>query len=365
MDISVLIPVYRESEQLPNLLKKLAEQNGSKEIIVTADEPTESFLGSVKPSDIVKVIINREREGKVNALNNSAKLSSGKVLLFLDADVQIPDDPDYLKKIVEEMKDTDVLDIKKEVQRDSFLAKMAYYEYFTFNMSSWMASNYLHKCPAANGAAFAIRRETFDSVGGFRRVVAEDIDIATRAFLNDHSFAYTKEVEVKNLVHSSWRSWYTQRKRWAMGQALWAKDHYKQLIRKCASKPQIFIPAVFFLYPPFISFWLTLLLPTTWMYDFFLVSSWYFSTRLNTALPVLLVSLIGADFLKTLVVVMSSFVVTAILYYRFSRKLGFKLKLHELFVYYFFYSVLWVAIIVLGYVQVFVLRTKVAPNWKT
>jgi len=365
MDISVLIPVYRESEQLPSLLEKLSNQDISKEILVTVDEPKEGFLEKIKPSESLGVVVNRERVGKVNALNDSVKRSSGRVLLFLDADVEIPDDREFLKKIVENMKDADVLDIKKKVERNSFLAKMAYYEYFTFNMSSWMASNYLRKCPATNGAAFAIKRETFDSVGGFHKVVAEDIDIATRAFLNDHSFAYTKEVEVKNVVHSSWKSWYTQRKRWAMGQALWLKDHYKELIRKCASKPQIFIPAVFFLYPPLISFSLTLLLPTTWMYDFLLVSSWYFATKFNTVLPILLFSLLGADFLKTVLVVISSFTVTAVLYYRFSRKLGFELKLHELFVYYFFYSVLWLAVIVLGYVQVLILRTKVAPNWKT
>ncbi len=364
-DISVFIPVLRESEQLPNLLEKLRNQKISKEIIVTIDEPNEDLLETLKTSEDVTVIVNRERTGKVNALNNSVKLSSGRILLFLDADIEIPDDPEFLKKIIEEMKDADVLDIKKKVERNSFLAKMAYYEYFTFNMSSWMASNYLRKCPAANGAAFAIKRETFDSVGGFRKVVAEDIDIATRAFLTDHSFAYTKEVEVMNVVHSSWKSWYTQRKRWAMGQALWAKDYYKQLFRKCASKPQIFIPAVFFLYPPLISFSLTLLLPTTWMYDFFLVSSWYFSTKFNIVLPVLLVSLLGADFLKSLIVIMSSFVVTAILYYRFSKKLGFELKLHELFIYYFFYSFLWLSVIVLGYIQVLFFRTKVAPNWRT
>jgi cellulose synthase/poly-beta-1,6-N-acetylglucosamine synthase-like glycosyltransferase len=301
----------------------------------------------------------------VNALNDSVKLSSGRILLFLDADVEIPDDPEFLKKIVDKMGDADVLDIKKKVQRNSFLAKMAYYEYFTFNMSSWMASNYLQKCPAANGAAFAIKRETFDSVGGFKKVVAEDIDIATRAFLDDHSFAYTKEVEVKNLVHSSWTSWYRQRKRWAMGQALWLKDHYKNLFRKCASKPQVFVPAVFFLYPPLIAFSLTLLLPTTWMYDFLLVSSWYVATKFNTVLPVFLLSLAGADILKSLVVMTSSFMVTVVMYYRFSRKLGFEMKLHELFVYYFFYSVVWMAVIFVGYLQVLVLKREVAPDWKT
>jgi hypothetical protein len=41
------------------------------------------------------------------------------------------------------------------------------------------------------------------------------------------------------------------------------------------------------------------------------------------------------------------------------------MKLHEVFVYYFFYSVLWIAVIFFGYFQVIVLRKTSAPNWKT
>ena len=87
----------------------------------------------------------------------------------------------------------------------------------------------MHKCPAVNGAAFAIKRDIFEKVNGFRKVVAEDIDIATRAFLEDCSFAYSHEVEVENEVHSNWKKWFTQRRRWAIGQALWLKDWYKPL----------------------------------------------------------------------------------------------------------------------------------------
>ena len=98
---------------------------------------------------------------------------------------------------------------------------MAYYEYFTYNVSAWLSSKYLHKCPAVNGAAFAIKRETFEKVGGFHRVIAEDIDLATRAFLQDSSFAYSTDVEVKNVVYSDWGKWFNQRRRWAIGQASW------------------------------------------------------------------------------------------------------------------------------------------------
>jgi cellulose synthase/poly-beta-1,6-N-acetylglucosamine synthase-like glycosyltransferase len=364
-DISVFIPVFKESEQLPDLLDRLLEQDASKEIIVAVDEPTETFFEEMKRFKNVEFIVNETRVGKANALNESVKTSSGKVLLFLDSDIELSHDTAFLTKILEKMKIADVLDIKKKVERTSFLSKMAYYEYFTFNISSWIASRYLRKCPATNGAAFAIKKATFDEVGGFKKVVAEDIDIATRAFLKGHSFAYTADVEVKNIVHSSWKSWFTQRERWAVGQALWLKDNYKGLFKKCAGKPQIFLPALFFLYPPLISFSLSFLLPSTWMYDFLTLFSWFVSTRFNTVLPIFLVSLPTADILKSLIIALSSFAVTALLFYRFSKKLGFEMKLQEVFVYYFFYSVLWIGVIFVGYFQVLVLRKTSAPNWKT
>jgi len=364
-DVSVFIPVFRESEQLPNLLHDLVSQDISKEIIVTIDEPSDGFLEKVKHFNDVYFIVNNERIGKANALNDAVKLSSGKILLFLDADIELSGDPEFLKKIVAEMETADVLDIKKKVEKNSFLSKMAYYEYFTFNVGSWITAKCLGKCPAANGAAFAVKSEVFNDLGGFRKVVAEDIDIATRAFLADCSFAYTKEVEVKNVVHSNWRSWYRQRKRWAIGQALWLKDFYKALFRKCMGKPQVFLPALFVLYPPLISMSLTFLLPSTWVYDSLLVFSMFLSTRFNTVLPIFLFTLPIADVLKMLLISLTSFAITAVVFFKLSKKLGFEMKIHELFVYYFFYSVLWIAVIFIGYVQVIAFRKRVAPDWKT
>jgi hypothetical protein len=41
------------------------------------------------------------------------------------------------------------------------------------------------------------------------------------------------------------------------------------------------------------------------------------------------------------------------------------MKLHEFFVYYFFYSTIWMAIIIIGVIQVIALRKKVALGWTT
>ena len=368
MDISIFIPVYKESNQLDSMLKELSPQNVTKEIFVTVDEPTEEFLQNIKSLqyDNVKFIVNKQRMGKSTAVNNTVKLSSGKALLFLDSDVQISDQ-DFLRKIIMELQQTDILDIKKKVSKGkSFLSKMAYYEYFTFNVSAWLSSRYLHKCPAVNGAAFAIKREKFEKVGGFHKVVAEDIDLATRAFIEDSSFAYTTDVEVKNVVYSDWGKWFKQRRRWAIGQALWLVYWYRDLAKKFVKKPQVFLPGLFFLYPSVAIFLISALVPSLWMYNSLLVFSLFLSVKFNFMLPVFLVSLGTANVLKILAISLSGFAITATVFYGFSRKLGFReMKLHELFVYYFFYSTIWMAIIVIGHIQVIAFRKKVAPDWRT
>ncbi|MGE5187539.1 MAG: glycosyltransferase [Betaproteobacteria bacterium] len=368
VDISIFIPVYKESNQIEAMLNQLVSQNVTKEIFVTIDQPTPEFNQKIENLNLadVKIIINEERVGKANALNNAVKLSTGKVLLFLDSDVGIPNDSDYLRKIVMDMEYTDILDIKKKVTKEkSFLSKMAYYEYLTFNISAWIASRFLHKCPAVNGAAFAIKRETFERIGGFRKVVAEDIDIATRAFLENSSFAYTHAVEVQNVVHSGWGKWFTQRRRWAIGQALWLKDWYKELASRFIKKPQVFLPSLFFLYPSVAVFFLSALIPSLWLYNSMLVFSIFLTVKFNIALPVFLLSLATADVLKILLISLSGFAITASVFYGFSRKLGFgEVKLHELFVYYFFYSSVWMLIIIAGHLQV-VFGKKAGPDWKT
>lgn len=360
--------MYKESNELDSTLAILLSQDVEKEIFVTVDEATPSFIEqSKKYQGKVRFIFNKERMGKANALNETVKYSSGKALLFLDSDIIVADDPDFLKKIIMDLQRSDVLDIKKRVIKGkSFLSKMAYYEYFTFNVSSWIADHFMHKCPAVNGAAFAIKRETFEKIGGFHKVVAEDIDIATRAFLANSSYSYNSDIEVKNVVHSDWKKWFNQRRRWAIGQALWLKTWCFELAKKFAKKPQVFLPGLFFLYPSVTVFLLSAVVPSLWMYNSMLVFSVFLSVRFNIMLPVFLVSLAMADVLKIVAVSLASFGITAAVFYGFSRKLGFReIKLHELFAYYFFYSSIWMLIIIVGHIQVFLLGKKAGPDWKT
>ena len=370
-EISVIIPVYRESRLLPKVLSTLLDQKMSPnlyEIIVIIDEPTKYSLTLLKKyNKKVKFIVNKKRVGKANALNESVKHSSGDILLFLDSDVLLPHDKDYLKKVIDEMKDADILDIKKEVMKNSFLSTMTYYEYVSSNIGSWFVSKFVGKCPAINGSAFAIKREALTSLKGFRKVVCEDLDIAVRAFLKNYRFKYTKQVNVYNSVHSNWKNWFTQRKRWAIGCALWAKEWYRDLLRICVNHPQIFIPSLLFLFPSIMLIFFYFLIPNLLIYKIFYLILLLLAVKLNFMLPILWLSTVSIDSIKNLLASILSFLSFSTVFSIFSRKLDFQFKLHEFLVYYFFYSLLVLFIVIVALINVFFFDKKAVEmisDWK-
>ncbi len=363
--ISILIPVYRKSNLLENLLKRLISQKIKKEIFVIIDEPMEESLEiSKKFRKEIKFFLNKKRIGKANALNKAAKMSSGKILLFLDDDIELPNDNKFLEKIIEEMKDTDLLDIKKEVIKKSFLSKMTYYEYLGFNIGAWLLSKSVKKCPALNGAAFAMKRNVFNSIKGFRKAVCEDSDLATRCFLKNCKFRYTKKVNVYTQVPSNWKNLIKQRRRWATGMALWFKEWHKELLRGSVKYPQIFIPAIFFVFPSLLLLIISLLVPNPLIYKLFSIFFLFVAIKFNFALPILLFTTLGIDMIKGLFASLIGFLFLSVLFFIFSKKLGFKFKIHEFFVYYFVYSLLTLLITMVGLIKVFVLNKDSVSHWK-
>ncbi|MEM3607237.1 MAG: glycosyltransferase family 2 protein [Candidatus Bathyarchaeia archaeon] len=371
--ISILIPVYKESKLLPSILNKLLTQKIEKEVFIIIDEPSEYSLRiSNEFHEKVKFIINNERIGKVNALNKAARSASSEVLLFLDADVEIPNDESFLDKILKETEKADIVDVKKEVVRDSFLAKMSYYEYVSFNVCSWLMAKFVKKTPAINGAAFAIKRHVFDRLGGFRKVISEDLDIATRAFLNGYKFAYVKETNVYNHVHSSWRKWMTQRRRWSIGAALWFKEWFKDLLKRCIKKPQVFIPALFLLFPssiiPIINIFslnLPVLNLTSVPFHFISIASLFLAVNFNFMLPILLLIHVGLNILQNFSASIIAFLTFSSSFFILSRKLSFKFKLHEFLIYYFVYSFLSLLIMIAALIRVLIFNKRNEKlDWK-
>ncbi|MEM1551540.1 MAG: glycosyltransferase family 2 protein [Candidatus Bathyarchaeia archaeon] len=338
--ISVFIPVYRHSDLLEELLDGLVSDSyQNKEIFVTIDEPTvdvqrviERFRGEVH------FILNGHRRGKVGALNEAVKVSSGEILLFLDADVKLGECRDFLKTIALEMEDADILDIKKKIIRDSFVSRMVNYEFVGSNFSSFLYSKLVQKCFAVGGTAFAIKRETFEEVGGFAKVVSEDLDLAARAFHRNKRFKFTNKAEVYTKVPSGWRGWLAQRKRWGIGTGIWIKTHGGKVVRSIAKYPYIAFPCSLMLFPT------VALMLFNYICSFFPDAQLFnlvpkaLASQLNlTSVPVLPPSLTTISF-TALTNFFLGFIMFSTIFYIASKKLGFQFSIAEFITYYFFYQ---------------------------
>jgi len=332
--VSVLIPVYKEPRVLRELLQSLTKDGYlNKEIIVVADEPSLDVINVLHEfKNKIKFKINEKRVGKVNALNMAINMSRGELLVFLDNDV-IPCGNSFISKVVDEMQKADIGEIKKEVVIDSFISKMVYFDYLAYNYGNLRFSKDIGLCVGFNGAAFAIWRDAFKRLGGFRRGLAEDLDLATRSFLEGMSFRFINSVKVLNKAPSSFKEWIRQRRRWAIGIGVWLKRYRKGLIRLSDLKLTTTIISLLTLYPSSV-----LILPFM-LFPIFVAQPFLISIIATSMMPLVLLSV----------------------FYYYFRKISLSLKFNIYFknfvIYYFIYSPLWLIITIIGIVKGLMLKT--------
>jgi len=217
----------------------------------------------------------------------------------------------------------DIVELKKSVIRNSLLARVVNYDYLSFNSANWFFSRTLRKCLGFNGAAFAIKREAFESLGGFKRVISEDLDMGTRSFIEGYSFKYTRKIEVHNKVSPSWRQWFKQRKRWGIGTALWLKDYYKDLLANARRYPKILLPSLLLIFPSLLLFIINLLIPDKmYLKLLFLLLLLIAAKEALFLLPVIFTS-VGAVLIENFFAAMASFVVCMLTFYSLARRLGY------------------------------------------
>lgn len=105
MDISVIVPLYNESESLPELarwIEKVMNDNGfSYEIIFindgSTDDSWEVILGLKENNTAVKGVCFRRNYGKSPALHTGFMRAKGDVVITMDADLQ--DSPDEIPEL--------------------------------------------------------------------------------------------------------------------------------------------------------------------------------------------------------------------------------------------------------------------------
>jgi glycosyltransferase involved in cell wall biosynthesis len=110
MKLSVIIPVYNESESIQEILKRVQSQKVAKEIIVVDDgsmDGTRDVLKKLNGKGGVRVILHEQNKGKGAAVRTGMSAAKGDVLLIQDADLEYDprDIPHLLQPINEGIAD--------------------------------------------------------------------------------------------------------------------------------------------------------------------------------------------------------------------------------------------------------------------
>lgn len=366
--VSVIIPVLRESGLLESTIRKFSNDTyQNKEIIVAIDEPTKISLKTVKRfKNRARFLVSERRRGKSHALNEAAKKATGDVLFFFDSDNIIRSKKDNtISKLVEEMSDNDVAEFRTDLIKDSYISKIAGFDYINSNFVSLLYSKFVKMKPAIGGMAFAIKRSVFDELGGFRNYVAEDVDIGWRAFERGKSYILIKSIPILTKSPSNMKEWLAQRKRWAIGTAEWFFRNPKSILVGNAKKaPYLTMPSLFLVLP-------TLLLG---LISFFLSESLLeqiiiFSLAI---IPLKFAELSGFAFLiissmtvfKSIVMYALGFTISVTSTYAASRLLKYKFSFMDFAVFYFLYSPMVLATYLYGLFMVGVFKNTRLSDWK-
>ncbi|MEM2309827.1 MAG: glycosyltransferase family 2 protein [Candidatus Bathyarchaeia archaeon] len=366
--ISIFIPVYKESDFLEPLLRGLLEDPyREKEIFVVIDEPTERSIriSEVFSSDNVHFIFNGERKGKANVLNEIVKDSKGTIFLFLDSDILIDGGKEsFLEIISREMRDAEMIEVKKGVVKDSFIARIVNYDYLSFNLTNWYFSSRMGRCLGVNGAAFAIRREVFERLGGFRRVICEDLDLATRSFVAGVRFKFVDKVSVYTKVPSRWREWFNQRRRWGIGAAFWFREHFKLLKRIVCKHPGIILPSLLFIFPALPLFLVSLFIPDDLSLKALYVSLILLSAKASILLPPMALTSTALSMLRSFLIVVGNLTIYSLIFYVVAKKFHFNFNPFEFAIFYFIVAPIWLLIVIVSLFKVYIRPENIRVDWK-
>ncbi len=131
MDLSVVVPLYNESESLPELVawieRVVGEKGWSHEIILADDGSTDGSWDTIrslsKEYPSVRGISFRRNYGKSAALYEGFAAAQGKVVITMDADLQ--DSPDEIPELYRMITEDgyDLVSGWKKVRYDSKIAK--------------------------------------------------------------------------------------------------------------------------------------------------------------------------------------------------------------------------------------------------
>ncbi|NPA76599.1 MAG: glycosyltransferase family 2 protein [Candidatus Diapherotrites archaeon] len=217
-EISVIFAAYREPGTVFENVEKIAKESDDVEFIISADEWGNEDIERAKAlarKYPITFLHHDKRIGKVNGLNEAIAHSKGKILVFLDNDVEIKGT--FIPGVRNAMKRGDVGQGVIHPRGEGFIASGAKLDYLGINAT--IAIEEMTGIGfGLNGACIIAKREVVEKIGGFRHVITEDSDFGTRANAAGFRPILARDVHVSTGVPDTYKKWFKQRARWAVGE---------------------------------------------------------------------------------------------------------------------------------------------------
>lgn len=171
--LSIVIPTKNEENYLPALLASIRQQNFSDYEIIVADNGSADRTRAIAESYGCKIT----GGGLPGAgRNRGAAVAQGDMLLFLDADTELPD-VDFLRDALREFREKDLaMAVPAAITEGNFLDKL-FFRWWNY----FVAVSQFGK-PLAGGWCIFVKRELHEKLGGFdeKIILGEDSDYARR-----------------------------------------------------------------------------------------------------------------------------------------------------------------------------------------
>ncbi len=173
--LSIIIPTYNEEKYLPFLLRSITAQTSEDYEIIVADNHSKDKTRELAEAAGARIV----GGGLPSAGRNAgAAVAEGDILLFLDADVILPD-PKFIQDTVAEFRKRKLGVATCKVEPLS-TKKVDKYLHEGFNYFMWVTSAVK---PHAPGFCIFARKTVHDEINGFDEEIklAEDHDYVERA----------------------------------------------------------------------------------------------------------------------------------------------------------------------------------------
>jgi cellulose synthase/poly-beta-1,6-N-acetylglucosamine synthase-like glycosyltransferase/peptidoglycan/xylan/chitin deacetylase (PgdA/CDA1 family) len=234
--LAVVVPAYNEAVVIERTVRSLAASDyPSFEVVVVDDGSSDGTAQIVDGLGLERVrVVQQENEGKSAALNTGLRVSTGEIVVMVDADTIF--EPETLRRLVRPLADPTVGAVSgntKVGNRRTLIGYWQHIEYVMgFNLDRRMY-DVLECIPTIPGAVGAFRRDALEEVGGVSgATLAEDTDLTLAIGRTGRHVVYVEDARAWTEAPATLGGLWRQRYRWSFGtmQAVW--KHKRAIISR-------------------------------------------------------------------------------------------------------------------------------------